>query len=495
MKKRLRKYKKLFIGMLILVVLIITTLVYYSGRVSTVIDNAVKITPYSPGLVKNIDHNLETTVYFNQKFNDDSILTNTLTNAVRGAKKSIELAMYSFDYRPLADELYRASARGVKVTLILSPDNKSQHDIIFEKAPKEIEFINFEKSKSYMHDKFAIIDRGQESARLLTGSLNWTALQAKFDPSFLLDTKDIDLIEQYGNEFNRLKTGKRGIDKFMMDDYNPFGALFKYKDGFLETWWSPGRGDNVIQQRIIDSILSAKKSIEILIWQMSDINIAKAIIKKANEGVEIKIITDDFNIWEKDSVFYYIVKQKLKNKLDNLEIIDDVARNIDFKNEIKSHLPYGVTGIKSFLHQRTLMVDNSTVLFGTNNWSGQGSFSNDESIMVSDNKNIVDSFKKSFVWNYDSLRKKTIKINRTGNNITIPEIKDIKNASKLVAVSESIKNQGEANVCKEFILSSNSLEFNLPNDCFLMPLNIFVLDKENNVLGSNYIFLESTKQE
>jgi phosphatidylserine/phosphatidylglycerophosphate/cardiolipin synthase-like enzyme len=140
---------------------------------------------------------------------------------------------------------------------------------------------------------------------------------------------------------------------------------------------------------MIELMRKSKESIKIIIWFWTDKKLAGEMLAVSQER-NTKIITDDFNFFSKDSVFNDILK---KDSNDNLEIITDENRREDM-------IALDKDGLNSFLHQHTMILDDSIVLAGTNNWSTAGFLSNDESIIISDIPFLVQAFKDSFDVNY-----------------------------------------------------------------------------------------------
>jgi phosphatidylserine/phosphatidylglycerophosphate/cardiolipin synthase-like enzyme len=93
------------------------------------------------------------------------------------ARQEIEIAMYLFTSKPLADAVIRAKARGVNIRLILDGDQKPvRHGKYAElkKAGVPMRIMELGKTGEHQdirfHHKFLIVDRQVVE----TGSFNWT---------------------------------------------------------------------------------------------------------------------------------------------------------------------------------------------------------------------------------------------------------------------------------------------------------------------------------
>lgn len=116
------------------------------------------------------------------------------------AQRSIDIAMYSFTSRDIAQALVEAKKRQVKVRVVLDnaeikePFSKSRYLI-----GKGIN-VKFRLGPGLMHNKFAVID----NRILLTGSFNWTSSADKKNAENLLIMTDKGLAQRYAKQFKLL---------------------------------------------------------------------------------------------------------------------------------------------------------------------------------------------------------------------------------------------------------------------------------------------------
>jgi len=326
-------------------------------------------------------------LYFNDRLGGN-LFSAAIIAAIDEAKSNIEVAVYSLDSLPIRDALYNAAKRGVNVSLIFSDKRQAGIESIFQGKPSNVAVSYIPSTPGSMHHKFMIIDR----TKLFFGSYNFTNLQEKYDPSFLMKTTRLEIVEVFGEEFNRLAKNLHGTNK-LGGDYNPFAARIKYPEGYLEIWFTPQSQTSNLRQRMIDLVRGAKNNIKILIWNFTDKTLANELALAAKDKA-VQIVTDDTNYSLPDSAFPLLNSEKTKHHLDRLEIITDAKRNQEIQNT------WHINDLNSFLHHHLLLVDDQTAVFGTNNWSGGGFYENDESIMISNIPSLVDGFKTSFDYNY-----------------------------------------------------------------------------------------------
>ena len=130
---------------------------------------------------------------------------------IEKAHQSVDIAMYSFTSRGIAETLAAVTAKGVKVDVVLDKAQMKEH---YSKGKfllsKGID-VRFHLGPGLMHDKFAVID-GQV---VMTGSFNWTTSADKKNSENLLVIKDKEIAMKYVKQFKLLwsQSGEGGIFK------------------------------------------------------------------------------------------------------------------------------------------------------------------------------------------------------------------------------------------------------------------------------------------
>ena len=98
--------------------------------------------------------------------------TKAVVEQINRAKKSIDVAIYSFTSRKIAKALIKAHERGVKVRVIIDYGNGKSRYCVGPLLEKEGIEVRYKKGSGggLMHHKYAIYDHKV----LSTGSFNWT---------------------------------------------------------------------------------------------------------------------------------------------------------------------------------------------------------------------------------------------------------------------------------------------------------------------------------
>ena len=136
--------------------------------------------------------------------------------------------------------------------------------------------------------------------------------------------------------------------------------------GGSRSYFSPG---NDCENAIIQSIKSAKKSIKICVFTISDNDITDAIITAHKRGVSVKVITDN---------------DKLNDRGSDIRKIADagIVVKIDQKD--------------SHMHHKFCVIDKKVLLTGSYNWTRSAAERNQENLLVTEEDKMVRSYLHEF---------------------------------------------------------------------------------------------------
>lgn len=124
-----------------------------------------------------------------------------------------------------------------------------------------------------------------------------------------------------------------------------------------------------IRSYVIQMILKSTQKLDICLFTISENQIADAIIKQKQNGIQVRIITDDDKIMDKGS---------------------DIFR---FKNK---GIPVKIDSSQSLMHHKFALIDGREVITGSYNWTRSASEVNNENVVITDNFRIVSEFEKEF---------------------------------------------------------------------------------------------------
>ncbi len=127
-------------------------------------------------------------------------------------------------------------------------------------------------------------------------------------------------------------------------------------------------GDDCMND-IIEQIHSASKFLDICVFTISDNRISDELIKAYNNGIEIRIISDNEKMNDDGSDIRYLFESGIQIKID--------------------HSP-------NHMHHKYMIVDEIRVLTGSYNWTRSAAQYNQENIVITDNDDIVTGFMDNF---------------------------------------------------------------------------------------------------
>lgn len=131
-------------------------------------------------------------------------------------------------------------------------------------------------------------------------------------------------------------------------------------------YFSPGTS---CFDKIIASLNSARESIDICVFTISDDVISNAVIDAHERGLKVRIITDD-------------------DKADDL--------GSDITTFVTNQIPVKTDDAPSHMHHKFAIFDGQTLLNGSFNWTRSAYKNNNENIIVDSTPHLVASFQSTF---------------------------------------------------------------------------------------------------
>jgi phosphatidylserine/phosphatidylglycerophosphate/cardiolipin synthase-like enzyme len=342
-------------------------------------------------------------LHFNNEVGESDAL-DIIREQIDRASHSLEIAVFSFTSTELRDALYSAARRGVRVSVVIDASLSERYGQLWEHMPKRMSLTQGgthdpEQSigTTYMHHKFIIADRGHPGESLITGSLNFTPLGEKYNQSFMLETSDEHLIDAYGAEFERLESGASGTEKLGIASYRPLASTIEYPNGTMEVWFSPGDASESVRDRVVNLIRSSQKSIDIMMWTLTDQGIATALIERARQGVMVRIITGSRTAETEHSAIPLLAAARDGEALSTIEILTDKKLAEGARGEIPE-------GIVPYIHHHSMVVDDAVLVTGSGNWSLWGFTRNDENHIVTNIPSLIQGFRDTFGYFHKKLK-------------------------------------------------------------------------------------------
>ncbi len=318
------------------------------------------------------------------------------------AHSRIDIAMYSMDTNDKATIIKAIKSPEVQVKLESGElkmrliyegyENKKDNQkkmAALEELGIDVRYLG--KSVK-VHHKFAVIDPGSPQERVITGSANWSSYSYRgYDENILYLEREPEATYRYQLEFDRLWALTKPFGKDLGNNEDVILPAVDQKD-FAAFFNSPRRFDKespepkVITDQIVRIIDSAKNYIQIATTRVRHQPLLEAILRAAERGVKIEIIIsqDDYHDLQKRATWL------LKNK------------NIQLRIKFYSLKPSDYMAFQ--MHNKFMIVDHSTVLTGSFNWSKSGEENHIENIVELNDlmaQEVLPDFEKEFsrLWN------------------------------------------------------------------------------------------------
>lgn len=270
------------------------------------------------------------------------------------AQKTIDVAIYEFDWLPLADALLRAALRDVRVRLVTDTDSLEEEPIkTLQQAG--IEVVDDERG-AIMHDKFVVIDGNT----IWTGSMNFTRNDAYRNNNSFMRLTSTRLAQNYTAEFEEMFTEHQFGPTSPANTPNPTVTI---NGTLIENYFSP---DDGVAAHILDVLNSAQSSLYFMAFSFTRSDFSDVLIEKANAGVTVQGVFETRQIAAGGDAAWNALTQA----------------NVDVRQD----------GNKYNLHSKVFIVDEQIVVMGSYNFSGNAEDSNDENVLIIHNPEIAAAY-------------------------------------------------------------------------------------------------------
>jgi len=258
-----------------------------------------------------------------------------ITDALRHARRSIDIELYEFQRLDLAGLLLDAHDRGVAVTAIKDPSERSSRTVWAELEQGGVHVLAFPIERLTIdHVKLLIVD----GARAIVGGINWGIASA------------------LNHDFDVLATGPvvANLERVFQQDLALAGEPAVIPPpaadrGIQVLVTHPGDG---IRAAALAAIAAARDSIDIEMFVLSDRLVLDQLVAAARRGVHLRVLLDPTQ----------------PQNADALALLHAAGATVGFYVQAGDEL----------LHAKLGIFDGGTVLFGSCNWSRSGFTRNHE---------------------------------------------------------------------------------------------------------------------
>lgn len=256
------------------------------------------------------------------------------------------------------------------------------------------------RGSGLMHHKFIVID----GKTVITGSTNFTLsgihgdlgnLDTRGNVNHLLVIQNQELAQLFTEEFNYMWRGREfGLSKKMRSprsiSWDNTEITVQFSPISSKQDWS--LSSNGLIGQTLDN---ANESIDLALFVFSDQNLADILQDKQQQGIKIQTLID------RDFIFRYYSEALDMLGIAMLNNCKYEKNNNPWKNPLTTVGTANlVTGDK--LHHKIAVIDDNTVITGSQNWSAAANYKNDETVLIIENETVAKHFQQEFARLYQN---------------------------------------------------------------------------------------------
>lgn len=355
-------------------------------------------------------------------FSPESDLVARIARELNGARRSIDLAIYTFSSPAVLKELEDAQNRGVKVRLLVRKSIESGQPGFLSRliaGGAEVRWIN-----KINHHKFLLVDG--ETLLSSSGNFSETALQRSYDENLVVCGDCVKAARAFREEF-----------EFLFANANPLGTGGDEPEGeelvlarrapepkqpaayFTSRNFQPAvdrrrnvkRLENIdesrpgnVETKLIHAIANAKSRIQIATGHFRSWNLMNALTEAVKRGVKVELVLDS---QEYVSTFKRAAEAKELGECVAGGKPEAECRKRGYYFSRHAYEGGVDVRIKSYalrwdfmkapqMHHKYMIVDGKTVYTGSYNWSYNAEFESVENVWVLREAGVVREFLRNF---------------------------------------------------------------------------------------------------
>lgn len=385
------------------------------------------------------------------------------------AKKTIDIAMYSYSDPGISAALQAATARGVKVRFVFETageDKSLEGDALTNSKSGQLETrgVDVRYVNKIMHHKFMLIDGPRDNAasaettQMTTGSANWSSSAGtKYNENTLIISGgEPKLALMLQREFNHLWEHSRDFvskpfeqghatleitDAMLPNNADQTGYFTSNNFDVTDTTFRTN-GKNTVADALVAGIKSARKSIHISSGHMRSRPVAEALIAKkaASPNLDIKVYLDEQEYISKSGDAAQIADRETcitnaGGSASKIRLCNDKGflfgyelGSSDIDVRYKFYAYRWDNSYAAQMHNKYMVIDGSTLFTGSYNLSDNAEHDTFENMLVfsgSRYASLVKQYESSFasIWNTGEGKLPTL-LNAVARDAQIPLVFD-----------------------------------------------------------------------
>lgn len=284
-------------------------------------------------------------------------------DAIDSAEGQIDIAIYSFTLPTIRDALLRAYGRGVQIRIVMESDNLDEPEVGALRAAGIS--VRSDERDHLMHHKFMVVDR----SRVWIGSMNFTYSGARLENNSGIMILNEELAEDMLVEFEEMYLEDRFGQLSLRN--TPFD-LIQVDGRVTEVLFAP---EDLVTQRLVQIVRGAQESVQGMAFILTSDPIAGALVERSQAGVPVRLVLEAENANAPGSDYLMLLESGVDIRLDSN--------------------PYN-------MHHKVLIVDDRIVALGSFNYTRSAQESNDESLLLLHNPEVLRAYRDEFERVYGS---------------------------------------------------------------------------------------------
>lgn len=272
----------------------------------------------------------------------------TIAQDLARARSRIDVAAYELNVPALVDALLAAKNRKVIVRVVTDTDHTDETSI--RRLRRGGIKVVADERNGLMHNKFIVID----NRYLWVGAMNFASNDIYCHNNNTVRFDVPELARNYLTEMNEMYDKRQfGPDS---PDNTP-NEVLSINGVRVENYFAPEKEKEVVNI-VARTVTRAQREILFLGFSFTNVEIGEAIMGRAEAGVPVQGVFETTGSDTEQS--YYDDMQKLGLK------------NLAVRRDGNPHL----------MHHKVIIVDRSTVVFGSFNFSSNANRTNDENVLI-----------------------------------------------------------------------------------------------------------------
>lgn len=268
-----------------------------------------------------------------------------LAAAINATQNTLDIAAFEMNNEVITEAIADAHARGVTVRIVTDDEHGIEDDdsTLIELELAGIPIVNDDRS-ALMHNKFMLMD----GITLWLGSMNYTMNGVYRNNNNAISLRSRRAVEVYQAEFNEMfERHEFGIRS---DDSNT--GDFSQDGVPIQIYFA---SENEVIDALLAEIGNAQSTIRFMTFSFTRDDLGEAILERAEAGIDVQ------------GVF-----ERLGSETQYAEMPRLLCAGLDVRQD----------GNNGILHHKVFIIDETTVITGSFNYSNNAVQSNDENVLI-----------------------------------------------------------------------------------------------------------------